>query len=428
MKVSEGIRGTKMTKPALAFLVFLAGFYFCQAYLTVLLTRAFRTWKRARLMDEQCPRVAVVLCLRGNDPFLPQCIDSVLRQDYPDYEVRLVIDHETDPCVSIVEAALEGLGVDRAHVDYLRDRRATCSLKCSSLSQAVANLDESFEVVALLDADTVPHETWLRELVAPLQEQDVAAATGHRWYVPENPTVGTMARYIWNSAAIIQMHAYNIAWGGTLAIRHDVIRELDLPGRWQKAFCEDTMLYGALRERNLKLSFVPSLVMVSRESCDLGACFHWVCRQLLTARLYHPGWPAVVLHAFVTAAIPAVAIGLLSTAVSRADWLATEMVSIGICVYCCLLAGILQSVRSAIGPIVADRGKTSTPKSAIAWLNFVFALVSLQVFYPIAVLCTLFSRSVDWRGVTYRIGGSWDIQMLEYGPYETRQAGVGQSL
>ncbi len=417
-----------MPKTVVVFLVFLAGFYFCQAYLTVLLTRAFCSWKRPRLKDEECPKTAVVLCLRGDDPFLAQCVDAILSQDYPSYEVRFVIDHQTDPSVAIVAEALEGLDVDRAHIDYLKHARATCSLKCSSLSQAVADLDDSFEVVALLDADTVPHKTWLRELVAPLQETDVAAATGYRWYVPEEPTVGTMMRYIWNSAAIISMHAYNIAWGGTLAIRHNVIKELDLPARWQKAFCEDTMLFGALRERNLKLRFVPSLVMVSCESCTPRACFHWVCRQLLTARLYHPRWPAVAIHALLTGAIPVVATAMIWSALNSGDQLAAGMLIIGVCAYGGLLAGILHSVNSAIRPIIAEHGAAPNPRTGVAWLNFACGLILLQFLYPIAAILTLSSRSVDWRGVTYRIGGSWDIQMLEYGPYERRQAGIRHSL
>jgi hypothetical protein len=292
----------------------------------------------------------------------------------------------------------------------------------------VGGLDDSFKVVALLDADTLPHATWLRELVAPLLDEGVGAATGNRWYMPEQLSVGAMVRYLWNSAAIIQMYAHNIAWGGSLAIRRDVIKELDLPGRWRRAFCEDTMLYGALRERGLQLRFVPSLIMVNRESCDLSGYYHWVCRQLLTARLYHPRWPAVVAHAVPTTAIPLVIIGLVVAAIASGNWWALQLVLGSSVVYGVMMAAIPWAMERAIRPIVADRGDPSKWISSATWLYFLLAIPYLQLLYPLALFSTLFARSVSWRGVEYRIHGPWDIRLVEYRPYQDKQARVSHSL
>ena len=74
-------------------------------------------------------------------------------------------------------------------------------------------------MVALLDADTIPHRTWLRELVAPLADPRVGAATGNRWYMPAEAGWAGLVRYLWNAAAVVQMYCYGIAWGGTLALK-----------------------------------------------------------------------------------------------------------------------------------------------------------------------------------------------------------------
>ena len=96
-------------------------------------------------------------------------------------------------------------------------------------------------------ADTIPHRTWLRELAAALADEQVGAATGNRWYMPQQPTWGSLVRLFWNAAAIVQMWFYGIAWGGTLAVKTKVFRESDLLERWGNAFCEDTMTFAALK-------------------------------------------------------------------------------------------------------------------------------------------------------------------------------------
>ena len=49
------------------------------------------------------PRVAMVLCLRGNDPSLNTCLESVLAQDYPNFEVHFVIDSPEDPAARSIQ-------------------------------------------------------------------------------------------------------------------------------------------------------------------------------------------------------------------------------------------------------------------------------------------------------------------------------------
>ncbi len=273
-----------MTQLSIILILTLAGFYVSQCIMTLGLIRKLRNWKPARLDDADCPQAAVVLCLRGEDPFLGDCIESLLRQDYPDFEVHVVIDHESDPARRVVEACVQRLEMTNIKVEILEDRRESCSLKCSSLLHAIGRLEDSVEVVALVDADTSPHPTWLRELVAPLLDEGVGAATGNRWYMPANPSIGATARYFWNTFAIVQMVAFRIAWGGSLAVRMDVVRNADLLTSWGNAFCEDTMLYSMLRKQGLRLVFVPSLIMINREDCDPSNYFRWVGRQLLTAR------------------------------------------------------------------------------------------------------------------------------------------------
>jgi len=405
---------------AILFSLCIAVFFLIQAWMSWRMIRVISKRGRTLLVDDECPPAAVILCLRGSDPFIGECIQRAATQDYPQYQLRIIVDHDSDPVMQVVQDTIQSLGKSsHIQVESLQTPLATCSLKCSSLAQAEAGLDTDVEVVALLDADTLPHATWLRELVAPLTEPGNGAATGQRWYMPEAASIGAMVRYFWNCAAVIQMHSFDIAWGGSVAIRRDVIRDLQLPNRWRKAFCEDTMLLAALRERDLKLQFVPTLMMVNRESCDVTGFFGWVRRQLLTARLYHPRWPLVVCHGVLVTAMPICAAAIIGLSAATASWLPALIAGVATVGYGAGLAGILLSTEIVVRKTVAARGECTQWLTARACVNFFLAIPVIQLLYPVALFSSLFVRQVKWRGITYRIKTPWEIELLEYRPYES---------
>lgn len=400
-----------------------------QACLVARFVAKLLRFRRPLPSDDECPSAVVVLCLRGRDPFLENCLSSLLQQDYPNYRLHVVIDRPDDPSRAAVEEVIRRSGTDRVEVQLLTDRRDTCSLKCSSLVQAVSRLDDGVEVVALVDADTAPHSTWLRELVRPLLSEQVGAATGNRWYMPEQATWGVLFRYLWNAAAVVQMFWYRIAWGGTLAVKTQVIRDLGLLDRWGNALCEDTMLFRELGKNGLQVEFVPSLIMVNREDCRLRDCLWWISRQLLTARLYHPGWQLVAAHGILTtlllvaAACGALAAALLGHGVAAA-WLGS-----GLLVYQLAMLLLLIPMEWAVRRIVRARGEPTR------WLRgkllrLVLALPLTQILYPVALVTAMAARRTIWRNVVYEIRSRCEIRRLDDPPYTENRATVegAQSL
>ncbi|NQU20150.1 MAG: glycosyltransferase family 2 protein [Candidatus Nealsonbacteria bacterium] len=379
-----------------------------------------------------CPKTAVILCLRGPDPFLPACVEALLTLDYPSYDVQIIVDSPDDPARQIAEETTRRIAEKEAvarqgpavQITVLTDHRDSCSLKCSSLLQAVAAMDESYEVVALLDADTVPHPSWLRDLVAPLADAQVGASTGNRWYMPAGASWGALVRYVWNSAAVVQMFSYGIPWGGTLALKTDVLRRSDLLDRWGRAFCEDTMVYSSLRKLGMKVAFVPSLMMVNREACSVSSFYHWVRRQLLAARLYHPGWPAVVVHCIGTALLQVAVAGLLLAAVLSAQWHAAAWFAAGLACYWGPMPLLLCGMEACVRRIVHARGEPTGWLAGCAWLRLLAALPLTQSVYPVALISALLVRKVHWRGVFYQIGGPAQVHLIEYHPYRSDETPV----
>lgn len=198
----------------------LLGWLAIQMCLALVFLLYLRLHQENLLTDEELPKTAVILCLRGADPFLPNCIEALLNQDYPEYDLKLIVDSPQDPAWQIVNDTINEQGASNVQVSPLRIIRHNCSLKCSSLLQAVSELDDSYQAIALVDADTIVHPNWLRELVSPLADPKVGATTGNRWFVPTGHYWGSLVRYIGNVSTVVQMYLFQVPWGGTLAIQN----------------------------------------------------------------------------------------------------------------------------------------------------------------------------------------------------------------
>src|SRR5579871_1690064 len=163
----------------------------------------WRWWRPSAKPVNPQLKAAVILCVRGADETLEHCVEGILKQDYPNYELVIVVDAETDPGWKVVQEVASRFPKMKVRIETLIHRLDSCSLKCSALLQAVAGLDDSIEAIALIDADTVPQRNWLSLLLAPLAGSDTGAAAGVRWYSPSDNTWGDMIRYLWNAPAIV---------------------------------------------------------------------------------------------------------------------------------------------------------------------------------------------------------------------------------
>ena len=368
----------------------------------------------------ECPKVMAVLCVRGADPFLQDCLDGLLTQDYPHYTVRIVIDHRDDPAWSVVEHALRRHPSVPVEVQTLVEPQPHCSLKCASQLQALSDLDSSYRAVVLIDADAVPYASWMRELVAPLGEAGVGATTGSRWYGPMRPSWGAMTRYAWNAAATVQMYWNRIAWGGSLAISVDALERAGLRERWQHAFGEDTSLPGALQQIGLRVVLVPSLVMLNRESCDIAGFYGWARRQLISVRLHHPRWPAVLAQGALQTLVPMSALVSATVLAAHGQWQAAAWPVAGLVIYEATLVGLLVWLERNARHAVRARGEDPRWLSGTALLRYLPGIVLAQALYITALGAALLARGVEWRGIRYQILGRGSIELTEYHPFQLR--------
>jgi hypothetical protein len=370
------------------------------------------------------PKTLVCLALRGADPFLKRCITGLLTQDYPNYALRLIVDSSEDSALPAVKEILDSLVHRQAEVDIMTvsEHYTTCTLKCNSLVHVLAALDPSFEAVAVCDADVQPHPSWLRDLVAPLADPGIAATTGQRWYIPDKPNTGSLVRYLWNAAAVVQMYLYAIPWGGSMALRRDLFAEA--AAVWRTAFTDDASLAAALKKTGGKLRFVPSLFMVNRETVTLPVFHRWVKRQLLCAKLHHPSWNKIAGQGILITVPLLTAAGLLVTGLCCHHWQTVFWSASSVILYWAGVYGTLPLMERAVQRRLAKRdAEKMTDKPHWYWQRTLgtLALIPLTQFvYTSALLRLYFLRRVEWRGVEYEISGK-SVRLTAYKAYTAGQ-------
>lgn len=375
--------------------------------------------RRPLTADADCPRAAVILCVRGLDPFLAASVKGLLRQDYPHYDVFIVVDSVRDPAWPVVNSIVQQFGRGNVNVLTLTDRLATTTRKVAGQLQAMARLRPEHEIVAVLDADAIPHATWLRELAAPLRDPRVGVASGNRWYMPADdplrgcPAAGSLVRYLWNAAAVVQMYWYGIAWGGSLAFKTRLLGEAGLRRRLQNAFSDDTTISHCARQHGYRVVFSPSLTMVNRETCDLQGVRGFLQRQMLAVRLADPWWWAVVAHgAGTTAALAACGVAGAAAMVAG-HWAAAAWLGAALAGYWAAMAVMLLPLEWCSRRIVRARGETAAAFGPRAWLRAAIAIPLAQAVHFGSIVSALVARDHRWRGVRYQFFGASRVKVVE---------------
>ncbi|CEJ45509.1 glycosyltransferase family 2 protein [Umezakia ovalisporum] len=370
------------------------------------------------LADDQLPKTAVILCLRGADPYLPNCLEALFNQNYPEYDLKLIVDSQEDPAWQIVHDTIKEQKANNVQVSPLRAIRHNCSLKCSSLLQAVSDLDDSYKAIALVDSDTIVHANWLRELVSPLAHPQVGVVTGNRWFAPRDKYWGSLVRYIGNMSTVVQMYLFQVPWGGTLAIKTDLLRHTGLLDKWGQALGEDFMIHKIIKKHGMRVKFVPSLIMLNREECDLLGLIESLKRLLLYSRFYHPNWLAIVGDAISSILFPCVAIVLFLLSLLDAQWDLTILLFATYCIYTVGLLLLTLILELGVSQVIRSHGQL-IPKLSMDIIGKILIAIPLtQWVYGLAFIASLWISTVQWRGIVYRVQNPWNIRLLEYHPYD----------
>ena len=274
------------------FLAALACWFGIQSLLSGIRYAAYVRRETSRALPDFHPFVSVIVPGRGLEPGLADNLRTLLTQDYPAYEVLFVFDREDDPALKVIdELTAHGYSqMRRARVRTIIAGPATdCGQKVHNLRVAVTRIDPKSEVLVFVDTDARPAKNWLKQLVAPLADETLGAASGYRWFLPANGGIASRLRGVWNASIASALGSdtkKNFCWGGSTAIRRTTFTRLNIVERWRGSISDDFTITRVLKEAKLPIHFTPLCLVASVGDCDFHELIEFTTRQIKITRVY----------------------------------------------------------------------------------------------------------------------------------------------
>ncbi len=365
------------------------------------------------------PFVSVFLPLRGVDEGLRENLAAVFGQEYPRYEVILVSDSENDPAWPIVAEARRSFAGHGPPMQTVVAGRATDrGQKVHNLTVAVDRADAASEVFAFVDSDARVNPAWLRSLVAPLQDKAIGATTGYRWFVPLRGGLSSYLRSVWNAAIASALGAdqkKNFCWGGSTAIRRSTFKRCKVLEHWRGTVSDDFAITRALHSAELPIKFVPRCLTPSFEACSARELLEFTTRQLKITRAYAPHlWKAVL---FGSAIFVLTFFGGFGLVLARGVMHLSIALPLALLLIIFVMGAIKSYLRNrAVAAIIGD-ARAKAPASAIAHVTLWPAASALYLFNALAAV---FSRRINWRGITYELKSPPEAVIIEKQRSEVR--------
>jgi hypothetical protein len=124
-----------------------------------------------------------------------------------------------------------------------------------------------------------------------------------------------------------------------------------------------------------------------------------------------------VVHGVISAAAPALSIGLLAAALIAQNFEAVRWSLWGLVLFQFAWVLLLLPIEMALRHVVSNRGEANRWLSGRALAMMPLAILTTQLVYPFALIKAMFTRKVEWRGIHYSIDGPWQIRLDAYSPF-----------
>lgn len=361
------------------------------------------------------PQCALIVPCKGLDENFEENILSFYRQEYENYTLFFVVEDPEDPAYPVLRR-LKDRQAGKSPGPQVRllvaGKSRQSSQKLHNLLYAVEHIGPDTEILAFADSDACASPQWLSHIVYPLRESHknkTGASTGYRWFVPKRNNFATLALSAVNAkvAQMLGNTRFNLAWGGSMAIRVDTFRRLGLDRIWAHALSDDLSLSAAVTKARLKIMYVPACMSASYEAVSWSRFWEFARRQFVITRVYRPKMWLFGLFSAVFA------VGGLWGGIAAAGWtvscpepsmwlLAWPMVFGG----CQWLHAFLR--QRMIG-ILLEKEKAALRPAAWADLGlfWFFSIILLGI-----LISSAFGSTIQWRGIRYRLRGPAEIEIL----------------
>ncbi len=378
------------------------------------------------------PYASVIVPCRGIEEGLRRNLSALFQQDYPKYEIIFVFDDEKDRAFTavedLVESHMDKMRADKTGnspgkiIDILSGSNTPLSQrsdvekpvtvkyviagraedegqKVRNLREAVLETAARSEIFVFVDSDARPNKNWLRNLIAPLADETVGAATGYRWFISKSGGFSSQLRSVWNASIASALGANeksNFCWGGATAIRRDTFEKLNIREKWRGTLSDDFVVATVLKQANLPIRFVPQALTATVEDCSFSELLEFTTRQMKITRVYAPNlWTASFAGSVLFSFTFLTGVLLLFFVCGWQFWTTLAF----LLVIFALGMGKAYLRLSAVKLVLKSYEKELN--QSFLWQTTLWTITPILFFYNDCA--ALLSRKIVWRGIEYEL-------------------------
>jgi hypothetical protein len=332
--------------------------------------------------------ITMVIPMTGADPSMSAALNSLARQNYPKYEMILVVGTENDQAMALATAIASEFRHARV---VLAGEPKGCSRKNHGLLAGLAQADPAGNIYVFCDSTHVATGDFLSRLVGPIIRGEAVLTTGCRRGRPESNELGVLATAFCMQLVQLLLTFPSVVqpWGGATAIQREIFQRAGVADVWSHTVLDDMPLGLAVQRIGHPCRLVPDACLETPlRGIAPGVWLGWWYRQLHYIKFYIPvSWALTTVPAVSMTAPLAALLGV-------ALWLA-GVAGGGVAMACAACLGLTLAVAVAF---------RSLSPAKIPLLPWVGATVAGMAATGILYLRTWTSNTIRWRGVAYKVG------------------------
>jgi hypothetical protein len=348
------------------------------------------------------PPAAVIVAVKNASDVSRAFFGRLRHQAYPDYRIIAAVESEDDPAFAMVMEESKRPGAPLRTV--VAGQSGRTGQKVWNLLAALDAIEPSDEIVAFVDADTLPTPEWLSRLVAALVNTGRDAVTGYRWIIPADDRMSSAVVAAANASVVTVPRLPSIinhCWGGTMAMRSKTLERIDIRRHWVGAISDDAQMTRAFKEAGYQVYSPRQNLLLSPVAMSWGEALSFGRRQYRILWLHSSDlW---VLAALGTLFPIAAAIAALSMAL-HGSVLAIVLIGVSL-----ILGEVRYHCRRRI--VVALWGEATAAGLPMYWRVERWLRPIWWSFHALCVFSAPGSRHIRWAGIDYRVRGRQDVEV-----------------
>ncbi|HIE14850.1 TPA: glycosyltransferase [Candidatus Bathyarchaeota archaeon] len=205
-------------------------------------------------------KVSIVVPVYNAERTIEKCLESLIKQSFPDYEIIIVDNGSNDGSFALIEEFIKAH--PKKKIRLIKEEK-----KGPSNARNRGIKDSSGDIVAFTDSDCVTDRKWLEDIIKAFDNEEIGAVAGNiRGYKPSNLIEKFLSIFTLRGLKETQVvKAFSLIKGGfptaNLVVRRDVLVEIGGFNEEMEIYGEDYDLCARIYMEGYRIKYIDSAVI-----------------------------------------------------------------------------------------------------------------------------------------------------------------------